>query len=57
MDVKLKPYNTKQLAALYGVSVPTIRNWIKKIPCLENRIGRIWNIKQIEIIFNHLGTP
>ncbi|PKP22702.1 MAG: hypothetical protein CVU05_02685 [Bacteroidetes bacterium HGW-Bacteroidetes-21] len=55
---KLKSYNKKELADLYKVSVKTLSSWLKPIkPEIGEYIGRSFSIKQIQIIFNHLGEP
>jgi transposase len=55
---KLQPYNTKDLCHLYGVSYKTIQKWLKKIEDqLGERIGKMWNINQVEIIFKRYGRP
>ena len=55
---KIKAYNKKELAVLYNVSVKTLNHWIKPI---ENKLGpylgRSFSVKQVEILFDHLGRP
>lgn len=50
----------KELRLMYGVSMPTFRKWLSKIPGLKEnssqRISRL-NPKQIEKIYEHLGKP
>lgn len=55
----IKPYNTKQLAALYGIGKVTMRVWLNKIreKILDPQLGRSWNIRQVKIIFEHFGHP
>lgn len=53
-----KPYTTKQLADLYGVSLKTLRKWLK--PYREEigqRNGHFYTCKQVETIFNSIGLP
>ncbi|WP_176892783.1 helix-turn-helix domain-containing protein [Fusobacterium varium] len=41
--------NTKEIAEHLGVTVETIRKWIKteKIPC--HRVGKLWKFKVSEV--------
>lgn len=56
--VIVKSYNKKELAKLYNISVRTLTNWLKPIePKIGKYIGRTFSIKQIRIIFDHLGHP
>lgn len=55
-ETKVKPYTTKQLANLYEISPDTMREWISRVQDLGEH-GHIFNIKQVQKIFNHLGTP
>jgi len=51
-------YNRKILAAMYGVSLNTFKSWLMKISNLEIHRGqRLFTPKQVEIIFEALGTP
>lgn len=51
-------YNRKILASMYGVSVNTFKSWLLKISNLEiQRRQRLFTPKQVEIIFEALGTP
>ena len=52
MDEYFKPepwVNTKDIAEHMGVTVETVRKWIKleKIPC--HRIGKLWKFKISEV--------
>jgi myosin heavy subunit len=55
----IKAYNTQQLASLYDVSCKTMRKWLTKFKAQLDgeQLGRRWNLKQVQIIFNHLGHP
>jgi len=56
--IKLKPYTVKELSGLYGVDWRTIKNWIKPFEHeLGEKLGRYYNIVQMEHIFNKLGYP
>jgi len=54
----LRPYTTKELYLLYGVSDKTFRKWLapfqKKI---GQKRGAYFTINQVKIIFRRLGTP
>ncbi len=57
-NIKPQPYNTKQLAAVYGVSYRTMRTWLSKMSKqLGKQAGKCWNIKQVKQMFDNLGTP
>lgn len=56
--IKVRPYTTKELAALYGVDIKTLRKWLK--PHKERigeRIGYYYNIDQVKVIFQLLSLP
>lgn len=56
--IHIKPYSMKELSVLYGVSSVTVRNWMKPIrKKIGQRVGIYYTIKQVEIIFEHLGVP
>ena len=56
--IAIKPYSLTELAAIYGVTVRTIKKWIAPF---ENetgeKIGRYYNALQVKIIFDKLGLP
>jgi hypothetical protein len=47
----------KELAAAYGVTNQTLRNWFKKIPDLKLDCKNYLLPNQLEIIYKHLGEP
>jgi hypothetical protein len=56
--VPLRPYNSKELAAFYGVNSRTFYRWLS--PYLQHigpRSGRFFTQLQVEIIFQALGRP
>lgn len=55
----IKPYSKKELLTLYEpCSDKTLSSWLKPISKqLGPYNGRKFNVRQIEIIFNHLGRP
>lgn len=55
---KVKPYTAKQLASLYGVSLNTIKKWIKPFSKeIGEKIGHFYNTRQVIIIIDNLGPP
>lgn len=56
--IEVKPYMPGELAKLYQVSEKTFRCWLSGFKDkLGKRSGRYFNIKQVELIFQELGTP
>ncbi|MBL7732296.1 MAG: hypothetical protein JNM88_14050 [Chitinophagaceae bacterium] len=56
--VELKPYSLKELALMYGVSNPTMKNWIHRHKeKIGERIGHYYLISQVKTIFHVLGSP
>lgn len=54
----IKPYTTKELAALYEVTPRTFRTWIfPHKEAIGEKISIYYTIKQVEIIFDRLGVP
>lgn len=54
----IKPYMPGELAKYYQVSEKTFRCWLTAFKDkLGKRSGRYFNIKQVELIFQELGTP
>ena len=54
----IKPYMPGELAKYYQVSEKTFRCWLVAFKDkLGKRTGRYFNIKQVELIFQELGTP
>lgn len=54
----VKPYTITELAALYGMSIKTIKTWLK--PHAETigvRRGRYFTTLQVRIIFEKIGEP
>lgn len=57
-DVPLRAYTSKELAALYGVNLRTLYRWLKPYwQEIGPRIGYIFSILQVKIIFQSLGWP
>lgn len=58
MLVQVKPYRSKELAALYNISEKTFTAWLNKIrDKLGPQVGRAWNVNQVKFMFNHFGHP
>ena len=54
----MKPATSKELAELYGMSYRVFKNHLDSLkPYIGIRIGSFLNIKQILIIFQHMGPP
>jgi hypothetical protein len=57
-DIVIKPYSAQELAALYYVTRPTLRRWLKPhLPVIGTRYGHFYTSKQVEIIFSKIGWP
>lgn len=56
---EIKPYNTKELAQLYGIGKDAMSSWLGKVrdKLLDKQLGRYWNVRQVQIIFDHFGHP
>lgn len=54
----LRPYTIKELTQLYCVTRHTMSNWLKRFePEIGVRIGNVYTVAQITIIFDKLGWP
>jgi uncharacterized protein YjcR len=54
----VKPYSLSELAGLYRISTQTMKKWISPHEvAIGNKIGRFYNIKQVQKIFEALGVP
>ncbi len=57
-QVVVKPYSTKEFAALYGLTPKVFKKWIKPIQHLIGpRNGRYYTTLQVRIIFDKIGLP
>ena len=57
-QTKIQPYQSKELAGLYNISLPTFYKWLVPIrQHLGLQIARMWNINQVKKMFEHFGTP
>lgn len=57
VPAEIKPYNKKQLAALYGIGRDTLNAWLAEVPALGNYVGRLFTAEQVKRIFDHCGAP
>ena len=56
--LEIKPYTTQELAVIYNMSSRTLRRNIAGIKDkLGKRIGHFYNVKQVEMIMEHMGRP
>ena len=54
----IKPYSLTELAGIYGVTLHTIRVWLKPhLPAIGEKQGRLFTALQVKIIFEKLGLP
>ncbi len=54
----LRPYTTRELFKLYGVSDKTFRKWLAPFKDeIGEKHGIFFTIKQVKTIFQRLGTP
>lgn len=56
--VRVMPYTTKQLTAIYGVDHRTLKKWMNNLKeSLGERNGYYWSIPQVRLIFEKLSLP
>jgi transposase len=54
----VKPYSTKELSMIYGVSTKTFLKWLLPFTHLiGEKKGRFYTVRQVETIFDRLGMP
>lgn len=54
----IKPYQLKDLAAIYDVHPRTVRRWIDKLaPQIGNKKVKYFTIEEVTIIVNAIGLP
>lgn len=55
---KLQPCSLKQLAITYKIDVKTLKKWLKKKEStIGEKVGRLYNINQVKIIYTLFGYP
>jgi len=58
LPVEVKPYNIKELAAIYGVGRKTMVKWLQAHQkSIGKKEGRLYTALQVKIIFDVLGLP
>jgi hypothetical protein len=56
--LEIKPYSSKDLTQMYGISPYVLKVWIKPIEEeLGERVGSLYNIRQVTKIFETFGVP
>lgn len=56
--IHIKPYTTKEIAAMYGISTKTIIRWMEPIKNeVGEKRGRYFTVNQVERIFTEIGLP
>jgi uncharacterized protein YjcR len=54
----IQAYTVKQLAEFFGVSEKIFKGWIRDIKeQVGVKSGHYYNLRQVEVIFNHMGIP
>ncbi|MCW3091395.1 MAG: hypothetical protein JWP81_2464 [Ferruginibacter sp.] len=58
-DIKeVRPYSSKELCGIYGISYKTLRKWLQPFQQeIGDRRGRFYTVLQVETIFCKLGLP
>lgn len=55
---EMRSLTFKQLEAIYNVTHKTLKTWLAPFKDEIGEVrGRMFNLKQIRIIFKHLGDP
>lgn len=58
ISIQVKPYTMKELRMLYGMSYKVMRSFLEPITKkIGPVVGRAFNVRQVEIIFEHIGIP
>jgi len=58
VKVEVRPYSLKELCRLYNLSYKTMNTCIAPlVQELGRKKGRFYNVKQVELIFIHMGIP
>lgn len=57
-NVLIKPYNIKELAAIYNVTPRTMSNWLEEHKAaIGKKVGRYFSALQVKVVFEKLGLP
>jgi hypothetical protein len=55
---EIRPYSTKDLAAIYGVCAKTFKKWTEPFMTeIGAKNGRYYSVAQVKIIFERLDVP
>ena len=58
IKIPLRPYNLKELAAMYGISTKTFNKWLKPFKkIIGPRKGYFFTIPQVRMIFKFFEFP
>jgi transposase len=60
MSTTIKAMLPSEIAALYGVSVRTLNNWLRPFrigDVLKRKKSKYYTVKQVAYIFECLGAP
>jgi transposase-like protein len=58
VKLEIKPYSTKELAAIYKVSEKTIYRWLKPFKeQIGQKNGRLYTVNQVRTIIEMIGLP
>lgn len=58
LKVPTQPYTTDELSMLYGITSKTFLKWLEPFKTdIGQKIGWYYNVRQVTIIFEKLGTP
>jgi hypothetical protein len=57
-EIEIKPYNIKELAAIYEMNPRTFSVWLNKLKHhIGEKKGRYFDVNQVETIIKLLGIP
>ncbi len=56
--IDIKPYNIKEISAIYGVTYRTMTSWLAAHQeAIGEKVGRYYSALQVKTIFEKLGLP
>jgi hypothetical protein len=54
----MKPYTPGDLCDMYSITPKVLRTWLRPFrKQIGKRYGRIYNLRQVDVIFEKLGKP
>jgi hypothetical protein len=53
----IRPYSKSELCVLYDVSERVLNAWLNDVENLGAYKGRLFTLRQMYLIFDHLGWP